>query len=86
MTSSAARLDDRSATLAQPAPASRSQRLGRHRDLAKKGMIAAMAVTVVTGFTGGRNSRSLHLAAGVALVGFSLWHNSLYGKRRVGKS
>ncbi|WP_460032902.1 hypothetical protein [Megalodesulfovibrio paquesii] len=48
------------------------------RTLAKHGMTVSLAALVATGFIRGTTSRRLHLAAGVALVGFSLWHHSLY--------
>lgn len=57
--------------------------LARQRELAKVGMTLSLAVLVVTGFTGARKrgpSRTLHLASGATLVGFSLWHHCLYGK------
>ena len=47
------------------------------RDLAKFGMVAAMGTLVVTGFMGRQASR-LHIGSGLALIGFSLWHYSLY--------
>lgn len=57
--------------------------LARQRELAKVGMSVSLAVLVVTGFTGAHKrgpSRTLHLASGATLVGFSLWHHCLYGK------
>jgi len=73
---------------AKPRPRSAAQTargltLARQRELAKVGMSVSLAVLVVTGFTGARKrgpSRTLHLASGATLVGFSLWHHCLYGK------
>lgn len=48
------------------------------KTLAKHGMTVSLAALVATGFIGGKTSKRLHLVAGVALVGFSLWHHSLY--------
>ena len=48
------------------------------KTLAKHGMTLSLAALVATGFVGGKTSKRLHLAAGVALVGFSLWHHTLY--------
>ncbi len=47
------------------------------RDLAKFGMVAAMGTLVATGFMSRQASR-LHISSGLALIGFSLWHWSLY--------
>lgn len=66
-----------------PAQAAQGLTLARQRELAKVGMTLSLAVLVVTGFTGARKrgpSRTLHLASGATLVGFSLWHHCLYGK------
>lgn len=55
------------------------------RSVAKKGMIVSMGTLVITGFMRKpykRVSKQLHLFSGIALVGFSLWHNSLYGSQK----
>jgi hypothetical protein len=66
-------------------PAQRRQRLLRQRSLAKTGMVAAMGALVLTGYLKGRNARLAHAVAGVALLGLSYWHHTLYandpGKR-----
>ncbi len=62
--------------------------MAQQRKLAKDAMTISMAVLTVTAMTGVRRrglSRSLHLASGVALIGFSLWHNSLYPSRKAAK-
>lgn len=49
------------------------------KEVAKIGMTASMAIVVGTSF--GMKSKimkNLHIGAGVALVGFSLWHHMLY--------
>ncbi len=58
------------------------------RSLAKWGMAASMGTLVVTGLMEtkkgptGQKLRSLHLWSGMALVGFSLWHYTLYRPKR----
>lgn len=50
----------------------------RKRTAAKIGMALSLGTAVTTGLMQGRGSRVLHLFSAVALVGFSVWHNSLY--------
>jgi hypothetical protein len=50
------------------------------RDLAKFGMVASMGTLLVTGFMG-REARRLHIGSGLALIGFSYWHYTLYQTR-----
>lgn len=58
--------------------------LARKRDLAKAGMAVSMGTLLATGFfervtsDRGALARDLHLVSGLALVGFSYWHWSLY--------
>ena len=47
------------------------------RELAKAGMVASMGTLLVTGFMG-REAGRLHVGSGLALIGFSYWHYSLY--------
>jgi hypothetical protein len=57
----------------------RRQSLRRHRKLAKWGMVASMGALVLTGMV--RRSPKLRLAhalSGVALLGLSYWHHTLY--------
>lgn len=63
--------------------------LDTKKEVAKIGMTASMAIVVGTSF--GMKSKvmkQLHVGAGVALVGFSLWHHMLYqpAKKSVTKS
>lgn len=51
------------------------------REFAKLGMSASLLVCVGSAFFKGNFARNLHIASGVALVGFSLWHHSLYEKK-----
>lgn len=51
------------------------------REFAKLGMSASLLVCVGSAFFKGGVARNLHIASGVALVGFSLWHHSLYEKK-----
>jgi thiosulfate reductase cytochrome b subunit len=62
-----------------------SSALADRRDQAKLGMSVAMGTLVATGLLSRLSgwtdtSRTVHLCAGVALVGFSYWHWSLYQK------
>jgi len=54
------------------------------KEIAKVGMTVSMGLTVATAFKmKNRNMKNLHVTAGVALVGFSLWHHMLYqGKNK----
>ena len=54
------------------------------RSMAKIGMAASLGTLVGTGLlgTGKPAVRRLHLWAGIALVGFSYWHYTLYPKTR----
>lgn len=58
------------------------------KEIAKVGMTVTMGVTVVTAFKmKNKTMKNLHVGAGVALVGFSLWHHLLYqGKRKIQKT
>lgn len=51
------------------------------RTLAKAGMSAAMAVLVWTAMKRGRGVMGYHTLAGVALLGFTVWHLTLYKAR-----
>jgi len=50
--------------------------------LAKAGMLATMGTAVYSGFAGGRLARFIHPWAGLALVGFALWHQQINMKRK----
>ena len=57
---------------------------GTKRSLAKAGMAVAMGSLVATGLMETDRNRTLkkvHIWSGVALVGFSCWHYSLYNKK-----
>lgn len=67
-------------------PACRASDLKRRRSLAKVGMTTSMGVLAATGIMEGLGNKSpsmrtFHVASGLALIGFSLWHYSLYGNR-----
>ncbi len=53
------------------------------REFAKLGMSASLLVCVGSAFFKGNFARNLHIASGVALVGFSIWHHSLYEKNTI---
>jgi hypothetical protein len=55
--------------------------LTSQREIAKLGMLGALGVLVWTGMQR-RRYTGLHLGAGVALLGFTLWHCSLYPNHR----
>lgn len=64
-------------------PARRVSDLQRRRALAKTGMAASLGLLAATGIMGGLGSagsglKNLHVASGLGLIGFSLWHYSLY--------
>ena len=52
--------------------------LAARRKAAKVGMAVSLGALVGTGLMGGRGARALHIWSGVSLVGFSIWHYSLY--------
>ena len=53
--------------------------LDTKKELAKIGMTASMGITVATSFyMKNKFMKNLHVIAGTALVGFSLWHHLLY--------
>jgi len=53
-------------------------RVQNRRTAAKTGLALTLGLTLATGLMTGRRARVLHLCSGVALVGFSIWHWSLY--------
>lgn len=53
-------------------------RIRRQRALAKAGMLGTLGVVVWTGYQRGRRFIPWHTAAGVAMIGFTLWHMGLY--------
>jgi len=63
----------------------------RQRETAKLGMAVSLGVLVATGLASRlagswtQGSRTLHLGAGVALVGFSYWHWTLYPQNALPK-
>lgn len=76
---------------AKPAPkaaapaASACLPLAKKRKLAKDAMWVSLAVLTATAFTGAHKrgvSRSLHIASGAALIGLTLWHHSLYNRKK----
>ena len=48
------------------------------KDIAKSGMVVSLGVLAWTGLGRGRQNKALHTWAGVALVGFSVWHYNAY--------
>lgn len=64
-----------STTKTRPQPASRR---ATDRELAKLGLGLALGALVLTGLSRTRASRKLHILAGGALIGLSVWHHMLY--------
>lgn len=55
--------------------------LENQREVAKMGLVASLASTAVSAFfMKSKAAKSVHIASGVALIAFSLWHHSLYPK------
>ena len=53
----------------------------RSKEFAKAGMVVSLMVTTgTTFFLDNKKVKYLHIASGVALLGFSYWHHSLYKK------
>ncbi|MDI6890292.1 MAG: hypothetical protein QMC83_05045 [Thermodesulfovibrionales bacterium] len=48
------------------------------RNLTKIGMVTSMAILVWTGLGRGYINLQLHTIAGIALIGFSVWHYNVY--------
>jgi len=68
------------------APAKGPDEIRRQRSLAKTGMTASLGVLAATGIMEGLGNRSkavktFHIVSGFALIGFSLWHYSLYSSK-----
>jgi hypothetical protein len=55
--------------------------LKTQRKIAKASVIASMGVLIWTGMQPRRQYRGLHVWAGMALLGLTLWHWSLYQPR-----
>ena len=57
--------------------------LEQKREIAKIGMSASLLLTAGSAlFLRNKTAKAVHTIAGVALVGFSLWHASLYPKTK----
>ena len=55
--------------------------LENQREVAKMGLAASLAgVALSAFFMKNPAAKSVHIASGVALIAFSLWHHSLYPK------
>lgn len=72
-------------TSRKPAPAGTAGgAAASRRSSAKAGMTLSLGLLLLTAFAGARKrslSRAVHLAAGAALLGFSLWRHCLYPPR-----
>ncbi|MCV6608059.1 MAG: hypothetical protein OIF32_07605 [Campylobacterales bacterium] len=63
----------------KPIAAYKTIDLDTKKELAKIGMTASLGITVATSFNmKNKLMKNLHVGAGFALVGFSLWHHMLY--------
>jgi hypothetical protein len=47
------------------------------KELAKSGIVTTLGALLISGFCRFKYARMLHPLAGVALIGFSLWHHIL---------
>jgi hypothetical protein len=64
-------------SLPLPSPAGFS--LEDKRNIAKAGMALSLGALVATSLTGvKKEAKAVHIGSGVALVGFSIWHVTLY--------
>ncbi len=54
----------------------------KKKTAAKVGMTASLGSLVVTGLSKGKLFRRFHVASGIALIAFSVWHYSLYQKKK----
>jgi len=54
----------------------------RKRRAVKYAMTASMAVCVYTGLKKGGDAKKLHILSGMALMGLSYYHTSLYPKKQ----
>ena len=53
----------------------------KSKEFAKAGMIVSLLAAAGTAFfQDNKKAKCLHIVSGVALVGFSYWHHSLYKK------
>ncbi|MDR2100638.1 MAG: hypothetical protein LBP40_07435 [Campylobacteraceae bacterium] len=49
------------------------------REIAKVGMSASLGILTLSAFMlKNKSARKAHVAAGIALIGFSYWHHKLY--------
>lgn len=69
---------------ARPVPGSSSRFMESRRRAAKVGMAVSLGALVYSGLRG-REGRGLHVAAGVAFLGFSFWHLGLYPSGKSGR-
>jgi len=72
-------------------PKARAQAALKERTRAKNAMVVSLGALVLTGYFAARGSRRdsnanaarvAHMVAGVALMGASYWHSTLYGPRQ----
>ena len=53
----------------------------KSKEFAKVGMVVSLMVTTgTTFFLDNKKVKYLHITSGIALLGFSFWHHSLYKK------
>ncbi|TQR60367.1 hypothetical protein [Campylobacter troglodytis] len=61
--------------------------LESQKELAKIGMGISLALTATTAlFMNNPSTRKIHIISGAALIGFSIWHYSLYPKEKAIKN
>lgn len=69
---------------ARTVPGPPSRLMESRRRAAKIGMAVSLGALVYSGLRG-REGRGLHVAAGVAFLGFSFWHLGLYPSGKPGR-
>ncbi len=58
----------------------------KQKKVAKIGLVSSMALTAISGFVDNNYAKKIHVASGFALIGFSVWHASLYEKNKKRKT
>ncbi len=54
----------------------------KKRKIAKIGLVSTLALTTVSGFVKGGYGKKVHVASGLAFLGFAAWHASLYRAKK----
>ncbi len=57
----------------------------KKRKIAKIALVSTLALTTVSGFVKSGHGKKVHVASGVAFLGFAAWHASLYRSKKNAK-